>query len=525
MTTIEQKTEPLRSHWITLPPWLDRASAAVSRWPWWAIIIGVLLVSASYSIATSELYRRVLVFVTKNPQITTDQFADVVYEVKDSDGNTRRVSGVLSNQTDTTVTIITQNEERVTIPREDIAKFSCQAPAADGACPINEPVSASRRSIDGTLLFEDLGRFQIRTALGETINVLKITVAQQTRTPDGCSPNPDGGCAVQLSLKADDPRNEIKGQLVESTPALIVVQTVPPIKVAVNKADIVNVINNSPAQCAINNIGACNEGIFLTIEVTFAAYFMAMLLGLIFGLMRVSSNPVLFNLSTVYVEIVRGVPLLVILLFVNFAFAPWFRDNFPALAPALRIIIGAGSVLIVIYYLTTRWSRRMTDPLDLIQPIFLVVAFGIALLVVIGFFAANSNFDPVQRGIIGLAFGYGAFTAELFRAGIQSIGRGQMEAARSLGMSYFQAMRYVILPQAFRVILPPLGNDFIAMLKDTSLIAILALPELTQKARLFASNTYRPFESYITIGVLYLCMTLFLSFMVRVIEHRTAMPR
>jgi polar amino acid transport system permease protein len=100
-----------------------------------------------------------------------------------------------------------------------------------------------------------------------------------------------------------------------------------------------------------------------------------------------------------------------------------------------------------------------------------------------------------------------------------------MEAARSLGMSYIQAMRYVVLPQAFRVILPPLGNDFIAMLKDTSLIAILALPELTQKARLFASNTFRPFEAYITIGVLYLCMTLFLSFMVRVVERRTSLPR
>jgi polar amino acid transport system permease protein len=131
----------------------------------------------------------------------------------------------------------------------------------------------------------------------------------------------------------------------------------------------------------------------------------------------------------------------------------------------------------------------------------------------------------VQRAVLGLAFGYGAFSAELFRAGIQSIGHGQMEAARSLGMSYLQAMRFVILPQAFRVILPPLGNDFIAMLKDTSLIAFLALPELTQMARLFASNTYRPFESYLTIGVLYLCMTLFLSFVVRVIERRTALPR
>jgi glutamine transport system permease protein len=100
-----------------------------------------------------------------------------------------------------------------------------------------------------------------------------------------------------------------------------------------------------------------------------------------------------------------------------------------------------------------------------------------------------------------------------------------MEASRSLGMTYVQAMRFVILPQAFRVILPPLGNEFIAILKDTSLIAILALPDLTQMARLYATDTYRPFEPYLTIAVLYLVMTLFLSFMVRLVERRVSIPR
>jgi polar amino acid transport system permease protein len=534
MITTEKNKRALYpgQHWLTLPPWFDRGVAYVARWPWWAIIIGILLISAFYSIATSELYRRVLVFVTNNPKVTTDQYANVVYDVKDSEGAVRRVSGVLTEQTSTTATIITQNEERVSIPHEDVAKLSCDAPAADGSCPLNHPVAVSRTSIDGTLIFEDLGKYQLKTALGEDVSVLKITVArsadgilQEVRQPEGCSANPEGGCTVKLTLKPDDERNEIKGLLVESSPTRLVVQTIPPVSVTIQKADIVNVVDQTPAQCAINNLVACNEGIFLTVGVTLAAYFTAVILGLIFGLMRVSSNPVLFNISTVYVEIVRGVPLLVILLFVNFAFAPWFRDNFPGLAPGLRVVVVVGSIVLVAYYLFTRWSRRQTDPLDLIQPIGLTVVFGIALFLIIGFFAVNSNFDPVQRAIIGLAFGYGAFTAELFRAGIQSIGRGQTEAARSLGMSYFQSMRYVVLPQAFRVILPPLGNDFIAMLKDTSLIAILALPELTQKARLFASNTYRPFESYVTIGVLYLCMTLFLSFVVRVIEHRTNMPR
>jgi polar amino acid transport system permease protein len=519
---------------IPLPAWLDRLSARVARWPWWAIIIGIGLVAAFYSMATSDLYRRVLVSVTKNPQLITDQFVNVVYEVKDSEGATKRVSGVLTSQTADSVTVITQAEERVTIPREDLVKQTCESPAADGDCPINQPVSVSRRSIDGTLIFEDLGKYQIKTALGETVDVRKYTVArdqdnklQEVRTPPGCSADPEGGCSIKLALNPDIPENEIKGILLESTPAHLLVQTVPPISVTIPKASIVNVVDFTPAQCALNNVAACNQGIFLTISVTLTAYILAMCLGLIFGLMRVSTNRVLFNLSTIYVEVVRGVPLLVILLFTNYVFAPWFRDNFPVYAPAMRIVLAAGGLAILAYYVLTRWSRRFTDPLDLIQPIGVTAVFAIGLILIVSFFGdrSHSDFDPVQRAVLGLAFGYGAFSAELFRAGIQSIGHGQMEAARSLGMSYLQAMRFVILPQAFRVILPPLGNDFIAMLKDTSLIAFLALPELTQMARLFAANTYRPFESYLTIGVLYLCMTLFLSFVVRVIERRTALSR
>jgi polar amino acid transport system permease protein len=153
----------------------------------------------------------------------------------------------------------------------------------------------------------------------------------------------------------------------------------------------------------------------------------------------------------------------------------------------------------------------------------LIVIAG--LIVLIGYMGVHSDLSPVQCGMLGLAFCYGAYLSELFRAGIQSIGRGQSEAARSLGMTYFQSMRHIVLPQALRTVLPPLGNEFIAILKDTSLVAILALPELTQKARLFAADTFRPFEPYITIAVLYLCMTLFLSFLVRVAERRTALPR
>ena len=112
--------------------------------------------------------------------------------------------------------------------------------------------------------------------------------------------------------------------------------------------------------------------------------------------------------------------------------------------------------------------------------------------------------------------------AEVYRGGIESIEHGQMEAARSLGMSYMQAMRHVILPQAIRRILPPLGNDFISMLKDSSLIAVIALPDLLQMGRLYVSRTFRAFEGYNTVALLYLVMTLFLSLIVRIIERKAA---
>ena len=124
------------------------------------------------------------------------------------------------------------------------------------------------------------------------------------------------------------------------------------------------------------------------------------------------------------------------------------------------------------------------------------------------------------RAIAALSVTYGAFLAEIFRAGIQSIGRGQMEAARSLGMSYGQAMRYVILPQAVRNVLPALGNDFVAMVKDSSLVSVLAVRDITQMARLHAGRSFRFRESYITLAVMYLTMTVALSLLVQFVERR-----
>jgi polar amino acid transport system permease protein len=139
-----------------------------------------------------------------------------------------------------------------------------------------------------------------------------------------------------------------------------------------------------------------------------------------------------------------------------------------------------------------------------------------------GWIIGEVDLRGIPAAIIGLSIGYGAYLAEIFRGGIESIPKGQMEAARSLGMNYFQAMRYVILPQAIRVILPPLGNNFIALLKDSSLISVIALPELLQRGRLWISRTFRAFEGYNSVAILYLIMTLVLSFLVRVIERRSS---
>ena len=208
------------------------------------------------------------------------------------------------------------------------------------------------------------------------------------------------------------------------------------------------------------------KGLMLTVRATVMGYGLALVLGLLAGLMLVSRSPITLAVSKLYVEVVRGIPLLVIVLYAGFVLSPYIREA--------------------------------TD--------------------------GRIDLRGFPGAVIGLGFGYGAYLAEVFRAGIQSIHRGQMEAARSLGMGYFQAMRYVVLPQALRVVLPPLGNDFIAMLKDSSLISVVALPEILQQGRLWVSRTFRAFEGYNTVALFYLVMTLLLSLLVRLIERKTALP-
>jgi len=138
---------------------------------------------------------------------------------------------------------------------------------------------------------------------------------------------------------------------------------------------------------------------------------------------------------------------------------------------------------------------------------------------------AEFRANPIVMAILGLAICYGAYMSEIYRAGIQSIPKGQMEASRSLGMSYFHSMRHIILPQAIRVILPPIGNEAIALLKDTSLVSVVAVADLTRRGREFMAVNFNPIEVWTMVALLYLVMTLLLSRLVAWIEKRSHFER
>ncbi len=131
---------------------------------------------------------------------------------------------------------------------------------------------------------------------------------------------------------------------------------------------------------------------------------------------------------------------------------------------------------------------------------------------------------PYIAAIVAMSVNSGAYVAEIVRAGIQSIHRGQMEAARALGMTYVQAMRYIILPQAFRRIVPPLGNEFIALLKDSSLVSVIAMEELVRKGQIVIGRTFRPFEIWAMVALMYLVMTLTISRLVTFTEKKLHVP-
>ena len=197
-------------------------------------------------------------------------------------------------------------------------------------------------------------------------------------------------------------------------------------------------------------------GAGITIQITALSVGFGMLIGLFMSIARLSSVRFLKILASMYVDFIRGTPLLVQIFLIYFA---------------MPMLTGA-------------------------------------------------RIDPFLAAITACSINSGAYIAEIFRAGIQSIDKGQMEAGRSLGMSWAQTMRYVIVPQAFKRVIPPLGNEFIAMLKDSSLVSVIGFEELTRRGQLIIASTYSPFEIWLAVAFIYLVMTLAISRLVSYLEVR-----
>lgn len=216
------------------------------------------------------------------------------------------------------------------------------------------------------------------------------------------------------------------------------------------------------------------RGALMTLEITVIAVAVGCVLGLIFGLARLSHNKLLRLIAVCYVDFFRGTPLLVQIFIIAFG---------------LPHLLMTGQS-----YLMENYGMRQ-----------ILSVYALPTMVI---------------AVLATSLNSGAYIAEIFRAGVQSIERGQMEAARSLGMTHAQAMRFIILPQAVKRVIPPLGNEFIAMLKDTSLLSVIGLVELSRAGQLVAGQTYKSFPVWITVAFLYLIMTLAISRLVDYTERR-----
>ena len=223
--------------------------------------------------------------------------------------------------------------------------------------------------------------------------------------------------------------------------------------------------------------GALTRGIVTTLWVSLVAFFFAALLGLIVALARRARLRLIREVATFYVEIVRGVPALVLLFYVAFVGAP--------------AIVQA-------------WDWLFAYP----------IGWGLAPALTI------RGFDMTWRAIFALTISYSAFLSEIFRAGIESVPRAQVEGAAALGLSRWISFRFVVLPQAIRTVLPPLGNDFVAMIKDSALVSSLGVQDITQLGKVYSASTFRFFETYNVVAFLYLVMTISLSLLVRLMERR-----
>jgi len=211
------------------------------------------------------------------------------------------------------------------------------------------------------------------------------------------------------------------------------------------------------------------KGIWITILVTVTGFSAASLVGLGLALMSLSRSLIARQAARFYVEIIRGIPILVMLLYVAFVLAPG---------------------------LVALWNW-----------------IGLPE-------ARTRDFSLLWRAVLALVIAYSAFIAEVFRAGLQSVDKGQIEAARALGLKRFRVFRHIVLPQAIRTILPPLGNDFVAMVKDSSLVSVVGVLDIAQLGKLTAAGNFRYFETYNVVALIYLTMTILLSLVLRKLERK-----
>ncbi len=245
------------------------------------------------------------------------------------------------------------------------------------------------------------------------------------------------------------------------------------------------------------------DGISMTLFVSIASYLLALFLAIIVGIVR--SNPpqppqtsqtigqligrilhvIVYNICTVYVSVMRGLPVLIVLLVTAFI-----------LVPAIREFINSGIIDPL---------RTFTNDPELADLIW--------------------RGSSAPSAIMALGVTYGAYMSETIRAGIQSVHKGQSEAAMSVGMTYWQTMRYIILPQAFRNVLPPLGNDFVAMIKDSSLLAFLGVRDVTQIAKTSSGRSFRYIETYAIVAYIYLTLVIIASTIVNIIEDTVNVNR
>lgn len=219
------------------------------------------------------------------------------------------------------------------------------------------------------------------------------------------------------------------------------------------------------------------KGIGVTVFVTVVAFALASTIGLGIALMGLSGSRWLRQIARFYVEIIRGVPILVLLFWIAFVGAPAFVAGWNALTQPLQNAGLLGELLV-------------------------------------------RDVSLLWRAIMALTIGYSAFISEVFRAGIQAVEKGQIEAAKALGLTRVQRFRLIVFPQAIRTILPPLGNDFVALVKDSSLVSVLGVADITQMGKVYAAGSFRFFETYSITAYIYLILTVSLSLALRALERR-----